>query len=106
MPVFLNVGLISKWPCVFFIDLKCGNWQVTEDQRYTLIEYISHLVNSDYARVAEDLVRLGFVPPEFVDPEKTASVVPQLSRVLGQLTQGGGARKVNVQQVCSDPHYL
>jgi aarF domain-containing kinase len=72
---------------------------VTEDQRYTLIEYISHLVNSDYARVAEDLVRLGFVPPEFVDPEKTAAVVPQLSRVLGQLTQGGGARKVNVQQV-------
>jgi aarF domain-containing kinase len=69
---------------------------VTEDQRYTLIEYISHLVNSDYARVAEDLVRLGFVPPEFVDPEKTAAVVPQLSRVLGQLTQG---RKVNVQQV-------
>jgi aarF domain-containing kinase len=60
---------------------------VTEDQRYTLIEYISHLVNSDYARVAEDLVRLGFVPPEFVDPEKTAAVVPQLSRVLGQLTQ-------------------
>ena len=72
---------------------------MTEDQRYTLIEYISHLVNSDYARVAEDLVRLGFVPPEFVDPEKTAAVVPQLSRVLGQLTQGGGARKVNVQQV-------
>ncbi|KAG0584530.1 hypothetical protein KC19_3G215800 [Ceratodon purpureus] len=76
--------------------------EVTEDQRYTLIEYISHLVNSDYARVAEDLVRLGFVPPEFVDPEKTASVVPQLSRVLGQLTQGGGARKVNVQQITND----
>lgn len=72
---------------------------MTEDQRYTLIEYISHIVNSDYARVAEDLVRLGFVPPEFVDPEKTKAVVPQLSRVLGQLTRGGGARKVNIQQV-------
>lgn len=80
--------------------------QVTEDQRYTLIEYISHLVNSDYARVAEDLVRLGFVPPEFVDPEKTASVVPQLSRVLGQLVQGGGARKVNIQQVFNSPSFL
>jgi len=34
-----------------------------------------------------------------VDPEKTAAVVPQLSRVLGQLTQGGGAKKINVAQV-------
>lgn len=76
--------------------------EVTEDQRYTLIEYISHIVNSDYARVAEDLVRLGFVPPEFVDPEKTKAVVPQLSRVLGQLTRGGGARKVNIQQITDD----
>ena len=71
-----------------------------------MIEYISHLVNSDYARVAEDLVRLGFVPPEFVDPEKTAAVVPQLSRVLGQLVQGGGARKVNIQQVFNSPSFL
>lgn len=76
--------------------------QVTEDQRYSLIEYISHLVNSDYARVAEDLVRLGFVPPDMEDPAKTAAVVPQLSKVLGQLVQGGGARKINIQEVCSD----
>lgn len=51
-------------------------------------------------------MRLGFVPPEFVDPEKTASVVPQLSRVLGQLVQGGGARKVNIQQVFNSPPFL
>ncbi|BBN18853.1 aarF domain-containing kinase [Marchantia polymorpha subsp. ruderalis] len=76
--------------------------QVTEDQRYSLIEYISHLVNSDYARVAEDLVRLGFVPPDMEDPAKTAAVVPQLSKVLGQLVQGGGARKINIQEVTDD----
>jgi aarF domain-containing kinase len=58
-------------------------------------------VNADYALVAEDLVKLGFVPPDLVDPEKTASVVPQLSRVFGELMQGGGARKVNFQQVFS-----
>ncbi|CAM6084874.1 unnamed protein product [Calypogeia fissa] len=76
--------------------------QVTEDQRYALVDYISHLVNSDYAKVAEDLVKLGFVPPDMEDPEKTAAVVPQLTRVLGQLVQGGGARKINIQQVTDD----
>ncbi|KAH7278617.1 hypothetical protein KP509_38G049100 [Ceratopteris richardii] len=76
--------------------------QITLDQRYAFIDYISHLVNNDYGLVAEDLVNLGFVPPELVDPEKTVAVVPQLSRVLGQLTQGGGARKVNFQQVIED----
>jgi len=76
--------------------------EVTEEQRYTFIEYISHLFNSDYEKVADDLVRLGFVPPELVDPVKTAEVVPQLSSIFAQLTQGGGARKVNVQQVTDD----
>lgn len=76
--------------------------EVTEEQRYTFLEYISHLFNSDYEKVAEDLVRLGFVPPELVDPVKTAEVVPQISRILGQLRQGGGARKINVQQVTDD----
>jgi len=57
--------------------------EVTEDQRYTLVEYISHLVNSDYARVAEDVVRLGFVPPELADPRKTATIAPQLGRIMG-----------------------
>lgn len=73
--------------------------QVTEDQRYTLIEYISHLMNSDYPRVADDLVRLGFVPEDRADPEKTAAAVPQLTRVMTQLIQGGGVRNINVQQV-------
>eukprot|EP00897_Mesotaenium_endlicherianum_P000433 jgi/Mesen1/10390/ME000081S09789 len=76
--------------------------EVTVDQRYALIDYISHLVNSDFERVAEDLVVLGFVPPELVDPEKTAAVVPQLTKVLGQLVQGGGAKNINVAQVTDD----
>ncbi|KAG0591725.1 hypothetical protein KC19_1G196600 [Ceratodon purpureus] len=76
--------------------------QVTEDQRYTLIEYISHLMNSDYPRVADDLVRLGFVPEDRADPEKTAAAVPQLTRVMSQLIQGGGVRNINVQQMTDD----
>nr|PNR54038.1 hypothetical protein PHYPA_007714 [Physcomitrium patens] len=75
---------------------------VTEDQRYTLIEFISHLMNSDYPRVADDLVRLGFVPEDKADPAKTAAAVPQLTRVMSQLLQGGGIRKINVQQMTED----
>ncbi|MCO5587978.1 hypothetical protein L7F22_041931 [Adiantum nelumboides] len=76
--------------------------QITSDQKYAFVDYISHLVNADYGLVAEDLVKLGFVPPELVDPEKTVSVVPQLGRVLGELVQGGGAQKINFQQVIDD----
>lgn len=58
-------------------------------------------MNSDYPRVADDLVRLGFVPEDRADPEKTAAAVPQLTRVMSQLIQGGGVRKINIQQVRS-----
>jgi tyrosine-protein phosphatase YwqE len=72
--------------------------QVTESQQYALIEYISHLVNNDFEAVAKDLFVLGFIP-EGSDPEKTSAVVEPLSRVLGQLVQGGGAKYVNLAQV-------
>lgn len=73
--------------------------QVTEGQQYALIEYISHLVNNDFEAVANDLVVLGFIPEGSVDPSKTAAVVEPLSRVLGQLVRGGGAKYVNLAQV-------
>ncbi|GAQ81957.1 Putative protein kinase superfamily protein [Klebsormidium nitens] len=76
--------------------------EVTVDQRYALIEYISHLVNNDYEAVAGDLVHLGFVPPEMDDPESVASIVEPLSKVLGELVKGGGAAKLNINQVTDD----
>ncbi|GBG66463.1 hypothetical protein CBR_g61506 [Chara braunii] len=76
--------------------------EVTEDQRYTLIEYVSHLLNSDYEKVAEDLVRLGFIPDRIDDPEEAAKIAPALSRVFGQLVQGGGFANVNVAKLTSD----
>ncbi|CAI5484720.1 unnamed protein product [Closterium sp. Yama58-4] len=76
--------------------------EVTEPQRYALVSYISHLLSADYERVAQDLVVLGFVPPDLVDEEKTRSVVPQLARVMSQITQGGGARNINFGQVAED----
>ncbi|CAI7806222.1 unnamed protein product [Closterium sp. NIES-54] len=76
--------------------------EVTEPQRYALVSYISHLLSADYERVAQDLVVLGFVPPDLVDEEKTKSVVPQLARVMSQITQGGGARNINFGQVAED----
>lgn len=74
-------------------------FQVTVDQRYALIEYISHLVNNDFEAVAGDLVHLGFVPPHMDDPEKVASIVEPLSKVLGELVKGGGAAKLNINEV-------
>jgi aarF domain-containing kinase len=79
-------------------------FQVTVDQRYALIEYISHLVNNDFEAVAGDLVALGFVPPGMDDAESIASVVEPLSKVLGQLVKGGGAAKLNINQVSG--HYF
>ncbi|CAI5514854.1 unnamed protein product [Closterium sp. Naga37s-1] len=76
--------------------------EVTEPQRYALVSYISHLLSADYERVAQDLVVLGFVPPDLVNEEKTKSVVPQLARVMSQITQGGGARNINFGQVAED----
>ncbi|GJP34432.1 hypothetical protein CLOM_g18875 [Closterium sp. NIES-68] len=76
--------------------------EVTEPQRYALVSYITHLLSADYERVAQDLVVLGFVPPDLVDEEKTRSVVPQLARVMSQITQGGGARNINFGQVAED----
>lgn len=76
--------------------------EVTPPQRVGLVSYIAHLLSGDYERVAEDLVTLGFVPAGMVDPEKTAAVVPQLASVMGQITQGGGARNINFGQVAGD----
>lgn len=76
--------------------------RVTEDQRYALIDYISHLVNADYDKVADDLIKLGFISPEMADEEKMATFVPQLSRVLSQLVQGGGIQRIDIQQIIDD----
>jgi aarF domain-containing kinase len=38
--------------------------QVTDDQKYGMIEAIAHLLNRDYEEIIEDFVSLEFIPPE------------------------------------------
>lgn len=37
--------------------------QITEDQKYGMIEAISHLIHRDYEAIVEDFVLLDFIPP-------------------------------------------
>eukprot|EP00899_Mesostigma_viride_P004963 jgi/Mesvir1/14468/Mv05177-RA.1 len=82
--------------------LDYGNMgQVTEDQRFALVEYIGHLINQDWDKVADDVVTLGFVPRDFVDQHRQM-VVDILQAILGQLMAGGGAAGVDFTKFGAD----
>ncbi|CEM00531.1 unnamed protein product [Vitrella brassicaformis CCMP3155] len=81
--------------------------EIKPDQRVALVEYVAHLSARDYDKALNDLITLGFIPPEIgADPEKRAIVVPLLSNVLGQLANGGGASGINVESVGRDVEEL
>ncbi|CAM9358813.1 unnamed protein product, partial [Phaeothamnion confervicola] len=74
--------------------------EVTPDQRYALLEYVSHLIAKDYAATLDDLVVLGFIPPEVAaDLDKVRLVVPLLAHILEQLSEGGGVATINIDTV-------
>jgi predicted unusual protein kinase regulating ubiquinone biosynthesis (AarF/ABC1/UbiB family) len=62
--------------------------QVEVDQRYGLIESIVHLVNRDYAALARDYVRLGFLDPS-VDLN---GISPALAKVFNESLDVGVAQ--------------
>merc|ERR1719355_206773 len=68
--------------------------EVTRDQQYAIIEYISHLVSEDYVKVPKDLVKLGFVPESKVQAMEDSDVATALSYVFRQLAAGGGAKEI------------
>ncbi|GFR43298.1 hypothetical protein Agub_g4364, partial [Astrephomene gubernaculifera] len=74
--------------------------EVTPEQRLGLLEFIAHLTTQDWPRLACDLQTLGFIPPH-VDPRQ-AELVEPLGRVMGQLSGGGGATRVNIDKVMGD----
>jgi len=80
---------------------------ITEDQRYGILEYIAHLSAKDYDATLTDLIGLGFIPPEMdEDPQKRAIVAPLLGQVLGELQKGGGAGAINIEQVTAQIQQL
>lgn len=72
---------------------------VTPQQSMALVEYISHLSVQDWASVPDDLRKLGFIAADA--PDASAMVEP-LGRILTQLSAGGGAKGVNIDQIMRD----
>eukprot|EP00798_Chlamydomonas_sp_ICE-L_P000051 gene51-12868_t len=74
--------------------------RVSLEQRWSLIEFITHLVTLNWEKVAIDLQNLGFIPPGY-DIEESGLVVP-LSRIMKALVAGGGAKNINVQELMGE----
>ncbi|EIE22124.1 ABC1-domain-containing protein [Coccomyxa subellipsoidea C-169] len=72
--------------------------EVAPERRLALVEYIAHLSVQDWAGVAKDLVNLGFTPEGAPDPGEAGLVEP-LGAVLSQLSAGGGAKGINIDDV-------
>ena len=72
--------------------------EVTDDQKYGMIEAIAHLIHRDYERIGDDFVSLDFIP-KGVD---TSPIVPALARVFDAALAGGGAKSINFQELAAD----
>ena len=64
---------------------------ISEEQRLAFLEYMSHLSSRQFDKTVEDLINLGFVPPELgADPAKRAIVAPAIASTLEILYGSGG----------------
>ncbi|KAL9184320.1 hypothetical protein ACHAXT_002406 [Thalassiosira profunda] len=72
--------------------------EVTENQKYGMIEAIAHLLNRDYTEIGEDFVNLDFIP----EGTDTAPIVPALTKVFDAALAGGGAKSINFQDLAAD----
>lgn len=72
----LDFGLVAK---------------VTEEQKYALIEFITHLWIEDWNAVATDLEHLGFLPADSAS-KNDERLVAILKKIFGDMVHGGGLR--------------
>ncbi|GAV84961.1 APH domain-containing protein/ABC1 domain-containing protein [Cephalotus follicularis] len=79
----LDFGLVTK---------------LTDDQKYGMIEAISHLIHRDYGAIVKDFVKLDFIP----DGVNLEPILPVLAKVFDQALEGGGAKNINFQELASD----
>lgn len=72
--------------------------EITEDQKYGMIEAIAHLIHRDYDQIGADFVNLDFIPRGTdIQP-----IVPALSRVFDAALSGGGAKTINFNDLAAD----
>merc|ERR1712238_77614 len=72
--------------------------EVTENQRYGMIEAIAHLLNRDYTEIGQDFINLDFIP----EGTDTRPIVPALTKVFDVALAGGGAKSINFQELAAD----
>lgn len=72
--------------------------EITENQKYGMIEAIAHLLNRDYTEIGQDFINLDFIP----EGTDTAPIVPALTKVFDVALAGGGAKSINFQELAAD----
>merc|ERR1719223_1216814 len=72
--------------------------EVTDDQKYGMIEAIAHLLNRDYTEIGQDFINLDFIPKG----TDTKPIVPALTKVFDVALAGGGAKSINFQELAAD----
>lgn len=72
--------------------------EITDNQKYGMIEAIAHLINRDYEQIGQDFVNLDFIP----EGTDTAPIVPALTKVFDVALAGGGAKSINFQELAAD----
>jgi aarF domain-containing kinase len=72
--------------------------ELTDDQKYGMIEAIVHLINRDYEEIGDDFKKLDFIP-EDVDTEP---IIPSLTNVFNAALAGGGAKNINFNDLAAD----
>jgi aarF domain-containing kinase len=72
--------------------------EITDNQKYGMIEAIAHLLNRDYTEIGQDFINLGFIP----EGTDTEPIVPALTKVFDVALAGGGAKSINFQELAAD----
>merc|ERR1719424_2568673 len=72
--------------------------EITDNQKYGMIEAIAHLIHRDYERIGDDFVNLDFIP----EGTDTRPIVPALGNVFDAALAGGGAKSINFQELAAD----
>lgn len=72
--------------------------EVTDNQKYGMVEAIAHLINRDYSEIGQDFINLDFIP----EGTDTKPIVPALTKVFDVALAGGGAKSINFQELAAD----
>jgi aarF domain-containing kinase len=72
--------------------------EITDNQKYGMIEAIAHLLNRDYSEIGKDFINLDFIPVG----TDTGPIVPALTKVFDVALAGGGAKSINFQELAAD----